>query len=269
MGLPEKIIELAAGEIGVKEDPSGSSNVKYNTEYYGGKVNDTGLHWCVVFIWWLFKSLGKSERFFDGGKTASCGTFLSWARRNDLVVDDPQIGALVLFDWNGDGAPDHIEVISSFTSNTITSIGGNTGPRSDIVAEQERNYDNVVAYVWPYREEDIEEDMTQEQFNEMLRKYRAGLQDNDAWDSEESKSARQFVVDTGLMIGGGSLPNGNPNYMWQDFTNREQLAIMFERYSDYTKALISDAISAAIEQYSEELKAMVENCVKKAIAEKE
>lgn len=240
MGLPERVIQLARSQVGVKEEPTNSSNVLYNTLYYGGKVNDPSLHWCVVFVWWIFRELQASDRFFDGEKTASCGTFLNWARMKRLVVDEPMEGALVLFDWTGDKKPDHIEIVTSFTKTTITSIGGNTGPKSDSVMLQTRNYNNVLTYVWPYREEDIDEDMEQEKFNEMLRAYRADLQDNDAWGSKESEEARQFCIDNNIMVGGDTLPDGSANYMWQDFLNREQMAIILKRFNDYIKGLIAN-----------------------------
>ena len=54
----KEILALAASQIGTKEEPMGSKNVKYNTAYYGGKVNNPNLHWCVAFIWWLFLEMG-------------------------------------------------------------------------------------------------------------------------------------------------------------------------------------------------------------------
>lgn len=230
MGLPNRIIKLAEQQIGVKEEPSNSSNVKYNTLYYGGPVNGPQYHWCVVFIWWLFRQLGMSSRFYDGKKTASCGTYLNWARMKGITLAGPKVGSLVLFDWTGDGKPDHIELVTAFTKDTITSIGGNTGPKSDSVLKQTRSYDNVLEFIWPYYEGD--DKVTLDEFKELMAQYRAELQDNDAWNAEESVKARQFCIDNGIIVGGDPLPDGSPNYMYQDFLNREQMAIMLKRFYD-------------------------------------
>lgn len=79
-----------------------------------------------------------------------------------------------------------------------------------------------------------DEDMTQEKFDEMfmnaLNAYRKSLQDNDSgtW----SADSRDWAVKTGLIKGGDPLPDGSPNYMWQDFLTREQMATLLYRFKD-------------------------------------
>lgn len=76
--------------------------------------------------------------------------------------------------------------------------------------------------------------MTQDQFNEMFKvamaAYRAELQDNDC--GQYSQAGRKFVVDNGLMVGGNTLENGEPNFMWQDFLTREQFATVISRFAE-------------------------------------
>ena len=62
------LLELADKQVGTMDKPIGSCNNKYNTAYYGGKVNNPALAWCVVFIWWLFRwgpplSFATAERW--------------------------------------------------------------------------------------------------------------------------------------------------------------------------------------------------------------
>ena len=40
MAIAEKILEIAQSQIGTKESPAKSDNVKYNTAYYGREVSD-------------------------------------------------------------------------------------------------------------------------------------------------------------------------------------------------------------------------------------
>lgn len=74
------------------------------------------------------------------------------------------------------------------------------------------------------------DNMTQEQFNKMfetaIEKYRAELQDNDC--GEYSKAGRDFMISNGYMQGSKAI-DGKPNYMWQDFITREQLATILFR----------------------------------------
>lgn len=81
---------------------------------------------------------------------------------------------------------------------------------------------------------DDDDEMTQEQFNEMfaiaMKEYRKSLQDNDA--AAWSAADRQWAIDNKLFIGSGTLPNGEPNYMWDDFLNRQQAAAVYHRFYD-------------------------------------
>ena len=74
-----------------------------------------------------------------------------------------------------------------------------------------------------------DEDMTDEKFAEMMARYRKNLQDNDSQDW--SKEAREWAISIGLIAGSTPLPDGSPNYMWQDFTTREQMVQFFYNFA--------------------------------------
>ena len=86
MAAASEVLELARRELGTREEPYGSNRVKYNTDYYGREVSGGAYPWCCVFLWWLFREAGAPELFYGGGKTASCGTLASYARRNGMFV---------------------------------------------------------------------------------------------------------------------------------------------------------------------------------------
>ena len=77
------------------------------------------------------------------------------------------------------------------------------------------------------QEED--EDMTLDKFKELMKEYRAELQDNDCgtWSAE----AREWAISTGMINGVGNDANGNPNYAWADTLTREQAAALFYRFA--------------------------------------
>lgn len=77
--------------------------------------------------------------------------------------------------------------------------------------------------------------MDQSKFNEMfkeaMRAYRKELQDNDcgAW----SEAARQWAIENGIIAGGGTGPDGKPNYMWADTLTREQAVMLLYRFAQF------------------------------------
>ena len=74
-----------------------------------------------------------------------------------------------------------------------------------------------------------DEDMTLETFKKLMNEYRKELRDNDCgtW----SKEAREWAVANGIFVGGDPLPDGSPNYMWEDMLTREQAAQLFYNFS--------------------------------------
>ena len=77
------------------------------------------------------------------------------------------------------------------------------------------------------KEED--EDMTLDTYKKLYGDMRKEWQDNDAgaW----SEEARAWAVNSGLIQGGGQLPDGQPNYMWGDTLTREQMATLLYRFA--------------------------------------
>lgn len=62
----------------------------------------------------------------------------------------------------------------------------------------------------------------QETFKANFEAFRKLLQDNDC--GNWSKEAREWAIANGVIAGVGNLANGKPNYAWQDFLTREQMA---------------------------------------------
>lgn len=81
--------------------------------------------------------------------------------------------------------------------------------------------------------ESEDEEMDQATFNKMfntaMSNYRAELRDNDCGDW--SAEARQYAIDKGIFQGGGTGPDGKPNYMWEDLLTREQCAAVLYRFA--------------------------------------
>lgn len=149
----EKLLSVAIGELGTKERPANSNNVKYNTWYYKQEVydgkNGGKYPWCMAFVQWCFNEAGFPLPF----KTASCSGLLSWYKNNrpKCVVESPTPGCIVIY--NG-----HTGILEQINGNTITVIEGNTSLTNNNnggeVMRRTRNINIVVAFIKPESLED-------------------------------------------------------------------------------------------------------------------
>ena len=74
-----------------------------------------------------------------------------------------------------------------------------------------------------------DENMDKDRFAELFGQMRKDLQDNDC--SQYSEEARQWATEKGIVLGGGTLEDGEPNYMWQDMMTREQFVTVLYRFA--------------------------------------
>lgn len=121
------ILNKARSQLGVSENPKGSNNVKYNTEYYGYTVNSDAYAWCCVFVWWVFKECGLSHLFYDGEKVAWCASAAQWFKnKGQWVTSGYQPGDVIFFNFaNKAGNVSHVGIVESVNGNQITCIEGN------------------------------------------------------------------------------------------------------------------------------------------------
>ena len=180
MDVVDRLLTLAREELGTREEPAGSNNVKYNTAYYGRAVNGGGYAWCAVFLWWLFQQTGVGKLYYGGGKTAYVPTLLFWASKEGLTVKTPQPGDLVCFDFDGNGRADHVGICESWDGAYVITIDGNTGTASEAnggcVMRRRRAERYILGVIRPNYGE-VEENMTDEQFERLMEQYlrRQGL----------------------------------------------------------------------------------------------
>jgi hypothetical protein len=118
------VLRIAAGEIGTKESPAGSNNVKYNTWFYGHEVRGPAYPWCMAFVVWTFWQAG-----FNLYKTASCSTLVSRYKtvKGKWVTSDFKPGDIAMFDFSGrKSRTQHTGIIEKVNGNWVTTIEGNT-----------------------------------------------------------------------------------------------------------------------------------------------
>ena len=212
----DKLLTLARAEIGVKESPAGSDNVKYNTAFYNRIVSDGKHPWCCSFQWDLFRRAGASDLFYGGGKTAYCPTLFAYhKKRGQAVSGDYRPGDVIFFNFSGKKSAAHVGLCESWDGKRITTIDGNTGTGNEAnggaVMRRVRDKKYIVgAYRPAYEKEDDE--VTQDQFDKMMEDYlaRRAKEQGSSWSRMEEAKA--------LGISDGTRP--------RSFTTREEVATM-------------------------------------------
>jgi len=172
----ERILEIARGELGVKESPPNSNRVKYNTAYYGREVSGSNYAWCAVFVWWCFRAAEASELYYGGGKNANCPSLLNF-HRQQKVSGDYRPGDVIFFNFSGKKNAAHVGICESWDGAYITTIDGNTAPTNEAnggaVMRRRRHKKYIVgAYRPGYREV---ETVSYEQWKEYMDRYRKEL----------------------------------------------------------------------------------------------
>ena len=219
MPTANDILEIARSQIGTKESPAKSDNVKYNTAYYGREVSDGKHPWCAVFVWWVFREAGAPELYYGGGETAYCPTLMSFHKKQK--VTDYRPGDIVFFNFSGRSSAGHVGICESWDGTYITTIDGNTGSASEdnggAVLRRRRHKKFIVgAYRPEYQEDD---DMTQDQFNSFMDNYLKAIAKEPA--SDWAKPFIDTAIDVGAMTDVGGTIERPKSWM-----TREELSVV-------------------------------------------
>lgn len=148
-----ELVSAAKAEIGVKETPPNSNNVKYNTWYYGHPVSGANYPWCMVFVQWLFRNVSMLI------KTASCSTLLRWSKQEKCFYTEPKVGDIVFFKFDKSlkAEAQHCGIVVEVLSGgKIKSVEGNTSSgnigsqdNGGCVALRTRSKSTIVGYCRP------------------------------------------------------------------------------------------------------------------------
>ena len=158
MATVSELLELARRQIGVKECPPNSNNVRYNTWYYGREVSGAAYPWCMVFVQWVFDQASVKLPT----RTASCGALMRAAQSaGQWVTGDYRPGDVVIYDFPGGAKTDHCGIVESVDGTYISAIEGNTSSASDAdggaVERRARKFAQIVGAVRPSYDKEVEE----------------------------------------------------------------------------------------------------------------
>lgn len=123
----EEVISVALKELNTVEEPKGSNKCKYNKWFY---TKDTAGAWCCTFIMWVFFHSRIPFPKADWYKGYASVPNLKTARISE-ITKEPTRGDIVIFEFNGKPAPDHIGIFHSWAEKgkTFNCIEGNTSKK--------------------------------------------------------------------------------------------------------------------------------------------
>jgi hypothetical protein len=125
MTYRERALRVALWEAkrGVHEEGF-SNRGKYVDRYQDADdLPGRGYPWCMAFVQWCYQQAGHPLRY----RTASVGLFQSWARRIGWVVQKPQRGDIVCFNFDADNWADHVGLVTrALPGGWIRTVEGNT-----------------------------------------------------------------------------------------------------------------------------------------------
>ena len=158
MATVSELLDIARRQIGVKESPPSSNNVRYNTWYYGREVSGNAYPWCAVFAAWVF----DQARVKLPIRTASCGALMRAAQSaGQWVTGDYRPGDVVIYDFPGGAKTDHCGIVEAVDGTYISAIEGNTSSTSDAdggaVERRARKCSQIVGAVRPSYDKEVEE----------------------------------------------------------------------------------------------------------------
>lgn len=260
MTAVERLLAMARAEIGYLEKATnaqldsktanaGSANyTKYARDldalgvYHAAK---NGFAWCDIFVDWCFVHTFGLETALrmtgqpKGGYGAGCTESANYYRRmGRFYQSSPQPGDQIFF--AGKSGMSHTGIVERVANGRVYTIEGNTSGANGVVSNGGgvcyKSYRLDYAGIGGYGRPDYslavkeEEPMNLDTFKALWREMRQELQDNDS--SNYSEKARSYFTENGLIQGNGKLPDGSPNYMWEDVMTREQMVTVLYRLLD-------------------------------------
>lgn len=127
MATANDVLKVAESYNGTKEGSSKHSEILsiYNNHKplaRGYTVKGTDA-WCMTFISACFIKANAVDAL--GLTECGCQEYINFARKNNMIVNNPTIGDLVFYDWGNDGVVDHVGIIYFETANNLFVREGN------------------------------------------------------------------------------------------------------------------------------------------------
>ena len=147
MATAQQVLDIARGELGyyAPDDPEAGSKYGRWMAAYTGESWLAGpsveIWWCNIFVSWVLNQAGVVTPGYP-----SYNTDITLAANPSLVYrEDALPGDIIIWDWNGDGATDHVGFVESHTAGALGSLVTIEGNHNNRVDRVDRS--NVWGYV--------------------------------------------------------------------------------------------------------------------------
>lgn len=228
--LRQSVVNVMRGWLGYSEKNGKFRSIidLYNTQRplpRGYKVQYTD-EWCAATVTAAGMKAGLSDIILG---ECSCSRMIALYQAVGRWMENdayrPQPGDIIMYDWDdtgageNKGAPEHVGIVAEVNGNTLTIIEGNKG-QAVATRTMAVNGRYIRGYCLPDyagKAESEDDDMTQEQFNQMMDVYLAQNRDKAA--SSWAKTDWDKATKAGIFDGTAPL---NP-------LTREQAAAVLVR----------------------------------------
>ena len=89
------------------------------------------VEWCGCFVHWVMNNAGVGHLYALSSNNASVPTLTRWFKDHGQLVTgdylDLTAGDVIFFDWEPDGAPDHVGIVLGRDDTYIYTVEGNSG----------------------------------------------------------------------------------------------------------------------------------------------
>jgi CHAP domain-containing protein len=141
------------------------NDVKYNTWYYGQRVNGDAFMWCAAYQSWINAMAGVPMDIYP--KAAGVVQVRDFFKQRGRIVQQPKAGDYVIFIFSAD--EHHIGFVEKLEGGgKFTSLEGNVQNRVMRVRHREGDR-GIVGYARPEYDKVEEDDMTKEEYVDVLR----------------------------------------------------------------------------------------------------
>ena len=128
--------------------------------------------WCMIYISACFIKANAVDAL--GLTECGCQEYINYARKNNMIVNNPTIGDLAFYDWGNDGVVDHVGIIYFESANNLFIREGN---KNDMVATRviAKNAPSIKYFVRPrYDRHSTTYDMSKVSFADSFDRTIAG-----------------------------------------------------------------------------------------------
>ena len=105
-GTPGTVLDAARSQLGATDGPGRDTGYLAWLRGQTGGPDPAEGRWAAAFCAWALAYAGMDPE--QTGRYAHCAPWAGWFRARGRLAHAPVAGAVVFYDWDGDGHPEHM-----------------------------------------------------------------------------------------------------------------------------------------------------------------